>query len=87
MKWVVTKGNENLVHHTIEFPRRQVEADVGCRQEVRVPDDPNGSGSSLERQRVDHRKLDKKVRSLSETFQQLPLTGDKYRFTDQVNAD
>ena len=35
--------------------------------------DPNESGSSLERQRVDHRKLDKKVRSLSETFQQLPL--------------
>ena len=29
-------------------------------------------GSSLERQRVDHRKLDKKVRSQSETFQQLP---------------
>ena len=31
MKWVVTKGNEKPVHHTIEFRRRQAETDVGCR--------------------------------------------------------
>ena len=73
MKWVVTKGNENLSIKPLSFlgnMRRPVwVADRG----VGVPVDLNGSGSSLECQRVDHRKLDKRVRSLSKTFQQLPL--------------
>ena len=75
MKWVKTKGNENLSVKPLSFlgdmQRPVWAADRGS--EVGVPDDPNGSGSSLECQRVDHRKLDKKVRFLSKTFQQLPL--------------
>ena len=69
MKWVITKGNENLSIKPLSSS-----ATYGGRCGLQI----RGSEfrvirMGLDRQRVNHRKLDKRVRSLSETFQQLPL--------------
>ena len=75
IKWVKTRGNENLSIIPLSFlsdmRRPMWVADRG----VRVLDDSNGSGSSLERQRVNHRKLDKRVRSLERN---LPATSTAF---------
>ena len=64
MKWVITKGNENLSIKPLSFFgkmwRPMWVADRGSEfWMIRM---------SLEHQRVNYRKLNKRVRSLSETF-------------------
>ena len=69
IKWVITKRNENLSIIPLSFlgdmRRPMWVADGGSEfRMIRM---------GLDRRSVDHRKLNKRVRSLSKTFQQLPL--------------
>ena len=69
MKWIVTKGNENLSIIPLSFLGNMWRPMwvANRRSEFQMIQ------MGLDRRRVDHRKLNKRVRSLSETFQQLPL--------------